>query len=203
MKKISVILAIMAISLTTSLPTFAGEWKENATGYWYQNDDGSNPAASWQNINGKWYYFKSNGYMNVGWIKISDKWYYCEASGEMRTAELPTDVFTFKFNEDGSCQNFYENTTPSIQAGWANYGTSSLYTWADAIVKGNIVYFNGSYWATPDYVNTIKDEQVVYYHDVASDNGQETTTTNRYSLADLDLDLPDNGDSESDLDGNN
>ena len=199
MKRIPIILTIASITLTTPFFTFAGEWKEDTTGYWYQNDDGSSPSESWQNINGKWYYFKPNGYMNVGWIKVSDKWYYCEKSGEMRTAELATDVFTFKFNEDGSCRSFYENTHPSTQAGWVIYGTSSLSTWADAIVRGKIVYYNGSYWATPDYANLAKNEQVVYFHDIASDNGEETTYTNRFSSADLDLNLPYDEDNESDL----
>lgn len=201
MKKVSVILAIAAIVASTSSPAFAGEWKNNVSGYWYQNDDGSNPAASWQNIDGKWYYFKPDGYMNIHWIKVSDKWYYCELSGEMRTEELVTDVFTFRFNEDGSCQNFYENTTPSTQAGWATYGTSSLSTLADDLVNGNVVYYGGTYWATPDYTNMLENALYSYRQTTAPDNEQNTTSYDRYALADLELDLPDNDDEVLDLDG--
>lgn len=197
MKK-KILLIAFLLSMSGVFSSYAGQWKENAKGYWYQNDDGTNPAASWQYINGQWYYFKPDGYMNTGWIKISDQWYYCESSGEMRTADLPTDVMTFKFNGDGSCSNFYENTTPSDQAGWANYGTTSLSTWADAILQGNIVYYNGQYWATPDYTSTLKNTQVVYYHDIANDNGGATQTRDRYYLANLDLDF--SSDYEEDYD---
>lgn len=186
-KKVLVSLAV-GLSLLSATPVFAGQWKQNSTGYWYQNDDGSNPAGSWKSIDGKWYYFKSDGYMNTGWIKVNGQWYYCESSGEMRTADLPTNVMTFRFNADGSCANFYENTTPSTQAGWSNYGTTSLSTWANAILEGNIVYYNGQYWGKPDYVSSIKDAEVVYFHDVSNENNQSTEKRNRYGLADVQID---------------
>lgn len=190
------ILTALTIGLTvlSTTPVFAGQWKQNAKGYWYQNDDGSYPASAWRSIDGKWYYFKPDGYMNTGWIKVNGQWYYCEQSGEMRTADLPTDVMTFKFNADGSCSNFYTNKTPSTQAGWSNYGTSSLSTWANAILEGNIVYYNGQYWATPDYENSIKNTQVVYYHDIS---GTNTPTVDRFSLANAKFDIPHQENNES------
>ena len=111
------ILTALTIGLTvlSATPVFAGQWKQNAKGYWYQNDDGSYPASAWRSIDGKWYYFKPDGYMNTGWIKVNGQWYYCEQSGEMRTADLPTDVMTFKFNADGSCSNFYANSINNTQ----------------------------------------------------------------------------------------
>ncbi|MFG6369349.1 MAG: hypothetical protein K1W16_13215 [Lachnospiraceae bacterium] len=183
--------ALLAVSVmcSSSITCYAGEWQQNATGYWYQNDDGTNPANTWQLIDGKWYFFDSNGYMETGWTKVNENWYYCEPTGEMRFSELVTDVFTFNFNEYGICTNFYENITPSTQAGWANYGTTSLDTWADAILAGNIVYYNGSYWATPDYKNTLGNEVVVYFHDVSADNGQDVTPVNRFFFADVDIDF--------------
>ncbi len=91
------ILTALTIGLTvlSATPVFAGQWKQNAKGYWYENDDGSYPSSAWRSIDGKWYYFKSDGYMNTGWIKVNGQWYYCEQSGEMRTADFPTDVMTF------------------------------------------------------------------------------------------------------------
>ena len=52
-----------ALTLSMSVPAFAGQWQQNTTGWWYQNDDGGYPANSWQWIDGKCYYFDSNGYM--------------------------------------------------------------------------------------------------------------------------------------------
>jgi hypothetical protein len=57
--------AVFALSLTA----YAGQWKNDSRGWWYQNDDGSYPAATWQWIdsNGdgvaECYYFYSDGYM--------------------------------------------------------------------------------------------------------------------------------------------
>lgn len=64
MKKKNVMAAFtVALTLSMSVPTFAGQWQQNTTGWWYQNDDGGYPVNSWQWIDGKCYYFDSNGYM--------------------------------------------------------------------------------------------------------------------------------------------
>ena len=36
-----------ALALGSAVTSYAG-WKQDDTGYWWQNDDGSYPAASWQ-----------------------------------------------------------------------------------------------------------------------------------------------------------
>lgn len=58
-------LALMAVLLSgmMSISSYAGEWKQDNAGWWYQNDDGSYPTNSWQEIDGKQYYFGSDGYM--------------------------------------------------------------------------------------------------------------------------------------------
>lgn len=51
------------------MTVFAAGWQQNATGWWWQNDDGSWPANSWQWLDGngdgvaECYYFDGNGYM--------------------------------------------------------------------------------------------------------------------------------------------
>ncbi|WP_270269283.1 hypothetical protein [Enterocloster clostridioformis] len=64
MKK-RIVMAALAVTLTLSMsvPAFAGQWQQNTTGWWYQNDDGGYPSNSWQWIDGKCYYFDGNGYM--------------------------------------------------------------------------------------------------------------------------------------------
>lgn len=57
--------ATMAMSMTA----FAGQWQSNATGWWYDNGNGTYPANCWQWIDGnndgvaECYYFNGNGYM--------------------------------------------------------------------------------------------------------------------------------------------
>ena len=43
--------------------TVSEGWKQDNTGWWYQNADGSYPANTWKEIGGKQYYFGSDGYM--------------------------------------------------------------------------------------------------------------------------------------------
>ncbi len=63
----------------------AGTWMQNATGWWYQYDDGTYPVSQWLSLNGNWYYFDEAGYMCVGPRKIGSQYYYFDNNGVMRT----------------------------------------------------------------------------------------------------------------------
>ena len=66
---IKVLTVTVLLSMLASSTVFAGEWKSDNNGWWYQNDDGSYPANTWQWIDGnkdgvsESYYFNENGYM--------------------------------------------------------------------------------------------------------------------------------------------
>lgn len=66
---IKVLTTTALLSMLASSTVFAGEWKFDNNGWWYQNDDGSYPANTWQWIDGnkdgvsESYYFNENGYM--------------------------------------------------------------------------------------------------------------------------------------------
>ncbi|MCD8083639.1 MAG: hypothetical protein LUE86_09090 [Clostridiales bacterium] len=57
------------VSVSVCIPAFAGQWVADSTGWWWQNDDGTWPASSWQWIDGNYdgvsecYYFNSEGYL--------------------------------------------------------------------------------------------------------------------------------------------
>ena len=51
-KKLLTVLSATALSLSMCIPAFAGQWVSNSTGWWWQNDDGSWPANSWQWLDG-------------------------------------------------------------------------------------------------------------------------------------------------------
>lgn len=61
MKKILAL--VVAFSTVFCLNAFAGEWKQDTIGWWYQNDNGSYVKNSWKDVNRKWYYFNEGGYM--------------------------------------------------------------------------------------------------------------------------------------------
>ena len=64
MKKAKLLLAVLGASAIMSMTSFAGEWKQDAFGWWYQNDDDSYLANQWfQDFDGKWYYLNESGYM--------------------------------------------------------------------------------------------------------------------------------------------
>lgn len=73
MRKTKVLVTTMALVASMSITTFAGEWKQDATGWWYQNDDGSYPVNQWQEIGGKQYYFNETGYMLVNTVTPDGK----------------------------------------------------------------------------------------------------------------------------------
>lgn len=62
-------LSVIAITIAGSMTAYAGEWRQDSKGWWYQADDGSYPASSWHLIDSDGdglvenYYFDSNGYL--------------------------------------------------------------------------------------------------------------------------------------------
>ena len=86
----------------------AGTWIQDSTGWWYQNKDGSYPAACWQLItyNGtsEWYHFDEKGYMQTGWFTDTDgNRYYLHAvsdgtRGRMYTGWNLIDGVWYYFN---------------------------------------------------------------------------------------------------------
>ena len=84
-KLLSMALIIVCLSGTFSSYVSAASWKQNTSGWWYENDDGSYPSNQWKQVDGKWYYFNSSGYMVTGWQTIGEAQYYFHASGVMAT----------------------------------------------------------------------------------------------------------------------
>ena len=79
MKKGRLLLAVVAGSCMMAGSAFAGEWKPSSEGWWYQNDDGSYPANSWQWIDGRCYCFDQNGYCLLD--TMTPDGYMVDASG--------------------------------------------------------------------------------------------------------------------------
>ena len=71
MKKnfVKVLSVAALLGMFSTSTAFAGEWKSDNTGWWYQNNDGSYPTNTWQWIDGNGdgvsesYYFNENGYL--------------------------------------------------------------------------------------------------------------------------------------------
>ena len=70
------VIAVLLATVALSMSAFAGQWRQDDTGWWYQNKDGSYPAACWQlltyNGTSDWYHFDEKGYMQTGWFTDTD-----------------------------------------------------------------------------------------------------------------------------------
>lgn len=69
MKKVKLLLMSGILAVLMSFMSFAGEWKQDAIGWWWQNDDGSYPAGRWEWLDGnndgiaESYCFNGSGYL--------------------------------------------------------------------------------------------------------------------------------------------
>ena len=66
MKKLmtAALAGLMAMSMSTT--ALAGQWQQDAVGWWYQNDDSSYLKDGWSWVDGKCYYFTPEGYCLTG-----------------------------------------------------------------------------------------------------------------------------------------
>ena len=69
MKRVAALVLAASMVLGSAMTSMAASWQQNATGWWWQNDDGTWPANEWRWLDGnndgvaECYYFDSNGYM--------------------------------------------------------------------------------------------------------------------------------------------
>ena len=108
-KTLSLLLLIATLSLSATKLVEAGTWRQDAKGWWYQNDNNSYPRSSWQLIGGQWYYFNTTGYMTTGWVNLGGSWYYLQPSGAMATGWI---------NLSGTW--YYLNPSGAMATGWLN-----------------------------------------------------------------------------------
>lgn len=66
---------------------------------------------------------------------------------------------------------------------WVPYSTSDLQLLMQNIANGNVILYNGIYWASPTYANSIANEVVVYQHDISGD----VEVRDRFDFADVDI----------------
>lgn len=112
---------------------FKEGWHQNATGWWYQNSDGSYPTNKWQEVNEKWYFFNEDGYcLTNKWIKRGGVWYWLDNDGTMATGWKKINNEWYYFKQDGE-----------MVTGWVKYydkwyylNTNNGFMESNAFVKG-------------------------------------------------------------------
>lgn len=56
------VIAVLLATVALSMSAFAGQWRQDDTGWWYQNEDGTYVKSEWFWIDGRCYYFNEDGY---------------------------------------------------------------------------------------------------------------------------------------------
>lgn len=134
-KKLILGALVAGLAISQAGTAFAGAWKQDSAGWWYQNDDNTYKKDGWfQDSDGSWYYFNTAGYAYTGcWQAINGAWYYFDANGRM----LANKWEWIDGNKDGTaeCYNFSPSgaaymymTTPDgyvvdINGAWTVDGT--------------------------------------------------------------------------------
>ena len=138
--------------------SFAGSWRKDTRGWWYQNDDGSYPAGTWQWIdsNGdgtaECYYFYADGYMACN-----------------------NEIGGYRVNQDGQWVIGERVQTMKVESRPAkpDYSSVSLDAYKAAILDKNIIESNNDF----DYLRMyFKDEygfDKYFLHDLNSDGVPE------------------------------
>lgn len=118
MKK-GLVIGMSAVLLASSLVPAnvqAAAWKQNKTGWWWQEDNGSYPVSTWKSIRENWYYFDQNGYMKTGWLKEKENWYYLGSAndGAMKTGWQKVNGSWYYLDASGVMKTGWQGTN----TGW-------------------------------------------------------------------------------------
>ena len=160
----------MIASVVLPASVEAASWKQNKTGWWWQEDNGSYPVSQWKVINGKWYAFDERGYMRSGWFLSNGKWHYLGAAndGSMKTGwqlingswyylnpgngDMAANQWIGIYYVNGSGVWDQEKTKDLI--GWIQSGNRWWYRHADGsytrndweLINGSWYYFDNAGW---------------------------------------------------------
>lgn len=119
MRKGITVMCGLAIAIAAAVTSYAGEWKADNGGWWYQNDDGSYAVSGWQWIDGnkdgiaESYYFNEKGYI-LSSCMTPDGYYVNEdgawaANGTVQTKNIGGEAVSF--DRALVDQTFYINGT--------------------------------------------------------------------------------------------
>ena len=122
MKKFNKVLLCTTVFLMLGggITSFAGEWKSDSIGYWYEKEDGNYIVSDWFMDDGKYYYFNGDGYM------MSNAWignYYVGEDGAMLTNTITPDGY--QVDENGAW--IPENSDSRPMAPYCNVISNPLF----------------------------------------------------------------------------
>lgn len=141
--------AILAFTLLGTTPVFAGEWKQDQTGWYYQYDNGDYAKGGIIEIDGEKYGFNGSGYMMTGWNTVYNEWHYFNEDGRMPKGWI----------QDGG-KWYFINDDYTMKTGWYNDGKNTYYFYAEKDLQNADDAVLGAM-----VLGTITIDGVTYYFD--------------------------------------
>lgn len=173
MKRVAALVIAASMVLGSAFTSMAASWQQNATGWWWQNDDGTWPANEWRWLDGnndgvaECYYFDSNGYMAANTttpdgyqVNTDGAWVVNGAVQTQTTQPAQTtnaDVMT-GYNSDGLSNAVVDIMTHTAEEN-AKYGVVSSYTGNGPYGEATTIWYSNGLFA--EY----------YYQGIESNNG--------------------------------
>lgn len=106
-KKVGLTLSLVSAISVCSVFTALADWKQNDTGWWYEEENGSYIKNDWKLINDKWYFFGEDGYLYTN--RTTPDGYKVDNNGEI--TEKLTERKTEKTTE---IETTVAETTPEV-----------------------------------------------------------------------------------------
>ena len=116
-KKCIIILMTVLATLGVSITAWAGTWKSDEKGWWYEQDNGNYMSGFMVEIDGKWYSFGNQGYMITGWLPKDGEWYYMDPDGARASG----------WREIGGKWYFFEKDGIMLRNAWKNQSGKKYY----------------------------------------------------------------------------
>ena len=130
-KKIMTLALTAAMAASMGMTAFAGQWVQNTTGWWWQEDNGSYPVSQWKWLDGnkdgiyECYAFDSNGYMYAN--TTTPDGYTVNADGAWTIG----NSVQLKYQKDMDSQNNSGNASDNNQS--TSSDDSTVYTNEDMV----------------------------------------------------------------------
>lgn len=167
MKKKIVLFAATLLLASTTLISYAAEWGQDDTGYWYIFDSGAYARDQVVSIDGENYGFNQQAYMVKGWSYFNQNWYYF-------SPESGAQMYGWQ-TIDGNWYYLNPGNQGGMQTSWLTLGAKKYYFGDDGIMRIGSFSVNGyRYFAETDGSirrnTTIKegDKEIRY-----DENGQQ------------------------------
>lgn len=120
------------MAMLQTVPVFAAEWKQDETGWWYQNDDGSYLCNGWNWIDGRCYYFKEDGYCLLD--TVTPDGYTVDANG----AWVQEGVVQV---QEQNASDFADQAGTQVPVGALQFTIPAGYMKMEELSSGNSGYF--------------------------------------------------------------